>query len=1595
MKPNITETLLASAEAHYPKKIGTTQRAFIRDYYHRLPGDDFSPQATKELITAALRHQHFGATRKLGQTLVEVYNLDASEHFAEPRTVINIVTEDRPFLVDTLTILLSNRNLLIHRTMHPVFQVKRSKAGRASEITRFQPDQDPQGAIESYIQFQVDYVSSSEHAALQEALLSTVDDVKTVVADWAPIREQVLTLAVELENNRSVDAEYSQLLRWLENHHFAMLGYCELTISGGNKKPVLRVDKPSALGFLRVLGQKSTREIRDFLPPLEYCREVPITITKTRQRSTIHRPAFIDCIIVSQPGGRGNGRRISCVLGLFSAAAFIRPTPEIPLLRHKSAWVLEQSTLRKGSYAYKALQMTLENLPRESLFQMDRESLFQTSMEILNHQERRKTTVYIHQDQCGHFYSCLVYVPRDLFHSDLRLAIQAHLLQALDGGELLFDVYFSESILTRMHFVVHTRSGKPVEVDHDAIERAIQEIARDWNESLRLALVEQHNVKQARSLMKVYQDAFPASYRDNFSVDDAVGDIDVIEALSDGAINSLLYISEAEDRQATHLKVYAGKQQLPLSDVLPIMENLGLRVIGERPYRVRRQQHDQVWIHDFEIVRQDGLSLNLIEDGDALRHTLERVWRGDAENDRFNQLVLDTGLDWRQIVVLRACFRYLRQIRLRYSQEYVIGALVGNRPIVIELMRLFETRFDPAVQPGNPAACEAQIAHLLEQVESLDEDRILCAMRDVIMAMLRTNYYQFAGDQLDSNVVTSKPEAKPYLSFKIDSAVVPRLPEPRPKYEIYVYSPRVEGIHLRGGKVARGGLRWSDRLEDYRTEVLGLVKAQMVKNAVIVPVGSKGGFVPRQLPMGDRDAVQKEVIFCYQTFIRGLLDLTDNLSAKQVLHPPRVVRYDDDDPYLVVAADKGTASFSDIANEISVSRQFWLGDAFASGGSMGYDHKKMGITARGAWESVKRHFREIGKDIQEQEFTVAGIGDMSGDVFGNGMLLSEHTSLVAAFNHLHIFIDPMPDASSSFTERQRLFALPRSSWSDYEASLISKGGGVFDRKAKSITLTPQIKKLLDTDRSKCAPTELINLILKMPVDLLWNGGIGTYIKASDETHEDAQDKANDVLRVDASELRCKVLGEGGNLGVTQKARIEFSMLGGYCNTDAIDNSAGVDTSDHEVNIKILFNRAIEDGKTSMKQRNKLLTQMEQDIAALVLRNNYVQTQTISIAVQHANRMMPQLVDAIRILEQGGLNRDIEFLPDDAELAARIDKGTTLTRPELSVLLSYSKMDFYDALLVSDLPDDKALDAEIEAYFPALLSRRFKAQIHSHRLKREIIATHLGNRFIGQMGMTFHLTLSMLMNVGVAEMTRAWLVAESLMQSDRLVQEIEALDNTVASRPQMEALFQVSSMMAKVIVWLIRQHRAGIDIVATIARYQKQVSALTRDLDVYLSLSELKTVRTRQKRLVAHAVPEPLAAEFSRLSTRAATLEIAGISISSKQHLDLTARVYFQLESQLGLNWIARAISHLAAENQWHERARFSLASDLVSNHAAITRKVLNGIKHSTGENVLVEWQAAYQAEVDAVLRTTAQLKAQDKPDFAMLSVLMSGLSQLA
>ena len=1534
--------------------------------------------------------------RAPGETLIDIYNLTADDEQTDrDATVITLITDDKSFIIDSLTIQLNSLRKTPHRALHPSFEVWRDDKNRMQKMSRYQGRQSKQNegtVIESYIQFVIDFTPANEHKLLRKALLNVMDDLEIVVADWTQMRDNTQALASKIEERAQASSwsEHGALLRWLADHNFAFLGYAEMTVAAGKTT----VDE--VLGVVRAAHQRAPKDALAILPPLPEVVDASqpsahIVFTKSRRRSTIHRANYLDCILIDH---ETEPRRVSCILGFLAGASALLPTASIPHLRNKTAYLLRESSLRPGGHAYKALQTTLETLPREKLFQMDTRALYGLCMTILNHLERRKTRLHLHQNICGHFYSCLVYIPRDLFNSTLRERIQDFLRAKLNAREVTFNVYFSDSILTRIHYLVHCPDRAERGVDAAQLETEIQAMARDWNGNLYEAIRRLHGYERADETLALYRDAFAGGYQDEFSVKQAVTDIARLASVGDDKIHAVLSYNARHKNDGTvaRFKVYSGAKSIALSDVLPILENMGIRVHEEQPHRFQRADGATFWLHDFEITRHDKNVFKRDEERAAnFESTFIQAWRGAIENDGFNQLTLLTGLNWKEISLLRACYRYLKQIRLRYSEQYIIEALANQPALVVSIQQLFAARFDPALQdktaPKRLRKIKIAITAQFDAIATLDEDRILRALLDVVEATLRTNYYQ----------CDAAGKSKSYLSLKLSPRDIPHIPEPAPQYEIFVCSPRVEGVHLRGGAVARGGLRWSERAEDFRTEVLGLVKAQRVKNAVIVPVGSKGGFVAKQLPEGGaREEMQREVIACYQLFIRGMLDLTDNLIGTKVAPPDDVVRVDGDDPYLVVAADKGTATFSDIANDLACEYGFWLGDAFASGGSAGYDHKKMGITARGAWESVKRHFRERGKDIQSSDFTVVGIGDMAGDVFGNGMLLSRHIRLIAAFNHRHIFIDPNPDAAKSYRERERLFAQPRSSWDDYDRKVLSDGGAIFERSAKSVTLSPQAKKVLGAKSETYAPDELIRVILQADVELLWNGGIGTYIKSSTETDAAAQDKNNDALRVNAKQLRCKVIGEGGNLGVTQLGRIEFAHGGGLCYTDAIDNSAGVDTSDHEVNIKILLNDAIADKQLAPEKRNALLAKMQDEVGELVLQNNYAQTQVLSMEAARSEKLMPQQSRAIDALEAKGLlNREIEFLPDAAALEARREEGKWLTRPELAVLLSYAKMDLYQALLDSKVPDDSYLAIELARYFPAQLAKKYPAQIRAHRLGREIISTQITNQFIGVMGPNFHLRLADLTGASVAEITRAYIAARDILNAPKIHAEIEALDNRVAAAVQMEMLRRTAAAMRLCIAWVLRCHTAPLSIDAMVSAYQPGCEKLRAQLKKTLGHKAAAGTAKRVAKLVADGVPKTLAAQIAALPSLGYAVDIVNLATRKKSDLVHAASVYFQVREILGLDWVAQAIDSLPASNDWHERARFSLANDLRASHTAITDKVLSGERDkSVGGAKFEQWLITNRQPIRTIEKMTAALKSEPTPDFAMLSVLISELAWL-
>ncbi|WP_373282108.1 NAD-glutamate dehydrogenase [Chitinimonas koreensis] len=1262
-------------------------------------------------------------------------------------------------------------------------------------------------------------------------------------------------------------------------------------------------------------------------------------------------------------------------LGLYTAKAYNTPPHQIPVLRRKIDAVMESSRYAASSHKGKTLFNVLETYPRDELIEITDGALAEIALGIVHLQERSRVRAFIREDLYRRYVSALVYMPRDNYNTDVRLKMQQILLQAFDGTSAEFNVMLSDSQLARIHFMVRTRTGSTLpDYDPREIENQIAQATRRWADDLQIHMVAHAGEERGMALVSKYAKSFAAAYYADYDARTAVSDIERIEqALSEQRLTMKLTDATLADPTQHRFKIFR-QDPIALSDSLPVLENMGVRVIEEQPYTLKFADGGRAWVTDIALKLPQAGLLDEDDSRAAFQQGFAAIFEGRAENDRFNELILLAGLGWREVVLLRAYAKYLKQIGLNYSLDHIADRLGHFRDIAGDLVALFGALHDPKQdRAGEAEALAARIKEALAQVPSLDDERILSGFFHAIRATLRTNYFQPAAGGAD----------KDYISFKFDSRSMPNMPQPVPMFEIWVYSPRVEGIHLRFGKVARGGLRWSDRKEDFRTEVLGLVKAQQVKNTVIVPVGSKGGFVVKNPPEG-REAYQAEGVECYKTFIRGLLDLTDNLVEGKVVPPKSVHRRDVDDPYLVVAADKGTATFSDIANGVSQEYGFWLDDAFASGGSVGYDHKKMGITAKGAWESVKRHFREMGHDTQTQPFTVVGIGDLMGDVFGNGMLLSDQIKLVAAFNHLHIFLDPNPDTAKTFAERQRMFALPRSSWDDYDRKLISKGGGIYPRSAKSIPLSPEVRKLLDVTDEALAPNDLIRAILKAPVDLLYNGGIGTYFKASSQSHAEASDRSNDALRIDGREIRARVIGEGGNLGFTQLGRVEYAMHGGHICTDAIDNSAGVDCSDHEVNIKILLGRLMQGGDMTLKQRNALLAEMTDNVGELVLRDNYLQTAAISLELKQAKSLLSVHGRFMQALEKAGrLSRRIEYLPNDVQLQERQAAGSGLTSPELAVLLAYAKLGLYDQLLDSPLPAMAEWDALLASYFPVKMAEKFKKQLPSHPLRSEIVATVLTNECVNRMGISFVFRVAEETNASPAEIVHAWSVASRLMQADRLWVALEALDNKVPTDTQYELMLEVRKQLERVARWVLRVQLTEADAAQRLAQLTDEIPALLPQLDQWLA--DKPAFAGERARLVAAGVQPDLAARVVHLDAVLALLDIARLARESKTAVEDVAEVYFKLESALQIDWLRDVVDGLPRDNRWQTLARMALRDELYREHAGLTARVLAA--SGTVKKRVEGWLEARGAALEHVGRMFEELRAAT-PDLAMLSAAM-------
>jgi glutamate dehydrogenase len=1601
VKDELLDKVVERVREQMPEDRAAQAEEFVRQYYAWIPQEDLIERSPIDLYGAAVAHWAFASQRTPGTSKVRVYNPQFDEHgWQSTHTVLEIVTDDMPFLVDSTRMGVNRQGFAIHLMLHPIMKVRRDEAGRLVEV--LDPDSEEEGAIsESVIHVEVD--RQTEPGALEglyDCIKSVLEQVRAAVEDWQKMQGTVEEIVSDLEANPPQPIEEEDLaeseafLEWIANDNFTFLGYREYDLLTEDGEDVLKNVPDTGLGLLRETTREPVSQSFAKLPPevrkLAHATHL-LNLTKANSRSIIHRPSYMDYVGIKKFDSSGKVTGERRFLGLYTFSAYSTSSLKIPLVRRKVRYVLERAGFPSGSHNEKDLIEILETYPRDELFQISSEELFEISMGILHLQERQRVRLFMRRDTYGRFFSCLVFVPRERYNTRIRERMQEILHRALGGTNVEFNVRLSESVLARIHFIIYTKPDEIPDYDAETIEERLVEATRSWTDNLYDALIEHFGEERGTELFRKYRDAFPPGYRDGFLPRTAVTDIAKIEELrSEDDITMSLYHPIEEPENFLGFKLFRQGEQVSLSGILPLLENMGVEVVDERPHKVEPAGAPSGWIYDFGLLHGAHGELQTGQVREIFQDAFARALRSDVENDGFNRLVLDARLTWRQVSVLRAYCKYLRQAGTTFSQDYMEDALFANSHVARLLIELFEARFDPDRQQSAQAETQRlkeEIEESLEAVESLDEDRILRNFLNVTLSTVRTNYYQR----------TPEGEPKPYLSFKFDPSGIDVLPLPRPRFEIFVYSPRAEGVHLRGGKVARGGIRWSDRREDFRTEILGLMKAQTVKNAVIVPVGAKGGFVVKRPPAeGGREALMVEVVFCYKTLISGMLDLTDNLVGDDVVRPDNVVRYDEDDTYLVVAADKGTATFSDIANGLADEYGYWLGDAFASGGSVGYDHKEMGITARGAWESVKRHFRELGVDIQNEDFTVVGIGDMSGDVFGNGMLLSKHIKLVGAFNHLHIFLDPDPDPETSFEERERLFKLPRSSWSDYDESLISEGGGVFPRTAKSIPLSPEVQQLLGVEEEALTPSEVIRALLKAKVDLLFNGGIGTYVKASDETNAEVGDRTNDALRVDGAELRCRVVGEGGNLGFTQRGRVEYALNSGRIYMDAIDNSAGVDCSDHEVNIKILLDSVVKNGDMTMKQRNELLGEMTEEVGALVLRDNYEQPLAISNASALAHSMVDVHARYIATLEHAGsLNRELEFLPSDEVLAERRSEGIGLTAPEFAILLSYSKITHYKDLLSSDLPEDPYLSGELERYFPTPLRERFREQMREHRLRREITATTVVNDLVNKGGPCFAFRLGEETGATPADVARAYMAACEVFDMRSLWADIEALDNHVEAQTQTRMLLDWRKLIERATRWFLRSRRQPFDISATVSHFKEGASELTRRLTEFLLDGDREGVDRTTEQLTEAGVPPELARRVAILGAMFSELDIVDIATTTEEPLEEVASVYFILGDRLRLHWLRGHIEALPRENRWQALARAALRDDLYSQQAELTAEILQTTPSELPAQERIDaWVDANRTQVERALQVLTDISASGTFGLATLSVALREIRNL-
>ena len=1571
-------------------------KRYLRQYFANVPVEDLQGRSEKIMAKIALDHLEFAAKRRKGQALTRIFNPTEKEHgYTSAFTFVEMVNDDMPFIVDSVAAAINRRNMMVHITVHPIIWLKRDDTGQITAVTN---SNDKTAGAESFVRFAVDReTDAGETKRLHKEITKVLTDVRLAVRDWGKMRQRMLETAGLLDKGpKGVDpllrSESKALLEWMEDEHFTFLGYREYALSKRGQRMFLKAVTGTGLGILsRDDRNAKAIELTPEMRRLTRSRDWLI-LTKANSRSTIHRPAFLDYVGVKVYDDDGNVIGERRFIGLLTSVAYSESPQNIPLLRHKVHKIFERAHVDASGHRGKALLHIINTYPREELFQSSVQDLARTAIGILNLQDRQRIKFFLRRDTFRRFFSCLVYIPREKYTTAIRRKVEALLLEAFGGISVDSSVQISDSALARVHLIVRTPEGERPRISINHIEEQIADLVITWADRLRDELLMRFGPDVGARLYRAYRGVFPAGFQEDTEPREACSDVLQIDTmLRDGVFRGVnLYVPPDSAPGHMHLMVYSRDEPIALSEALPVLEHMGVDVYTEHPYEVNLKTGERFWIQDFHLRHEGGAAVDIDAVSQRFEYCFLAVLRGEAENDGLNRLIVSAGLDCRQTALLRCYAKHILQLRLPFSQAYMEDVLVAHAGLTALLVRQFEVQFDPELSDTKRNREFTEIAAMVKRgvakARNVDEDRILTAFAGGIDATLRSNYFQ----TIDG---TDRP--KPYISIKLDPARLPEIPLPRPHFEVFVYSPEVEGVHLRNGDIARGGLRWSDRREDFRTEVLGLMKAQVVKNTIIVPTGAKGGFFPKRAPEDDRAAIHANGVHCYKTFIRGLLDLTDNVVDGVVVTPERVVRRDGDDPYLVVAADKGTATFSDIANSISAEYGFWLDDAFASGGSAGYDHKGMGITARGAWEAVKRHFHELDINIQKQPFTVAGIGDMSGDVFGNGMLLSKKIKLVAAFNHRRIFLDPDPDTAASFRERRRLFRKPGSTWDDYDEALISKGGGVFSRQAKTIRLSNEARKLLDISEQSLQPNELIRAILKMPVDLLWNGGIGTYAKAGSESHSDVGDRSNDSVRVDADELRCKVIGEGGNLGFTQRARVEFSLRGGRINTDFIDNSGGVDCSDREVNIKILLSDAVKKKGLSRKKRDELLASMTDDVAGLVLRNNYLQTQAISMSERLSVARIDETARLIASLERTGLlNRDLEHLPHESEIEDRRNRKQGFTRPELAIVLSYAKIDLYKGLIDSEETLEDFLQIDPQRYFPPVLRRRYADLIPGHRLSRQILATLISNALVNRMGPAFVKRVQVDTGARIVTIARAYEVARIICRASPLLRTIESLDHKIPANAQLAMMFDVSRILRHTCYWLIEHFDDELQIVNTVERLKDGMASIYTRSGTYLSKASRVRNDNSEKAWIAMGVPEKLANRMSLLLVTRAALDIADIAAERKRDVIETARLYSVLNDALGMHLLHNHAEDLKVSGRWQAMARSNLRDEFYRIRRDLALRLMTARSKRDSEEVADKWLQAHQEKIARFTQMIEEMNLRGDIDFATLSVAAKELRNL-